>query len=151
MKFLQLRHWMLILVALARTVEAAITMPGIFTNFAIWWDWNIKEWCINYHGGRSDTPLTSCTRGKSVWFQNWCILQVSSSVAMHFGRFTTSPKSSICQRTKKTPLTCRCISVHHLVSKYRHRQWHCYTVYTDQSPRMSQHSLSGLWYCRDLY
>lgn len=38
MVFLQLRHWMAILVALARTGVAAITIPGIFTRWDIWSD-----------------------------------------------------------------------------------------------------------------
>ena len=39
----QLRHWMLIRVALARMADAAITMPGILTIFDIISDWNKEK------------------------------------------------------------------------------------------------------------
>ena len=40
---LQLRHWMVIRVALARTPDAWITMPGTFTSRAMFSDWG-REW-----------------------------------------------------------------------------------------------------------
>ena len=47
----QLRHWMAILVALALTGVAAMTMPGIFTRWDIWSDWK-----GNKEGKVKETP-----------------------------------------------------------------------------------------------
>lgn len=64
----QLRHWMEMRVALARTPEAAITMPGIFTR------WDIVSDCNRAAGrglgeGSQGRPRS---RIKTLFYSNVC-------------------------------------------------------------------------------